>query len=184
MARAEATQPDPTPAAAADTEEPAAAPADAEGEPWARILSSVQAPAASPLPTLTLAPIDLIEGERVLVRLGGAQVPARVDAGVHPLVLAGAHARGERVLVEVSEGGAPVIVGALRTQPTPGIDAAEEYTIEAARVSIRGSEEVSISAQAASVVLRALGEVETYADRILSRAEGVHKIVGRMLRLN
>lgn len=38
--------------------------------------------------------------------------------------------------------------------------------------------------EAAGLVVRALGEVETYADKIISRDEGVHKIVGRILRLN
>jgi hypothetical protein len=34
------------------------------------------------------------------------------------------------------------------------------------------------------MAVRAVGEIETYAERIVSRAEGVHKIIGRMLRLN
>ena len=45
-------------------------------------------------------------------------------------------------------------------------------------------QELSLSAQTAALVLRAAGEVETFAERIISRAEGVHKIIGRMLRLN
>ena len=92
--------------------------------------------------------------------------------------------RGERVLAERDERGAWIILGALRTQPTPGIDAAFAYTIEADTITIRGRSEVSIVTEAAGLVVRALGEVETYADEIISRAEGVHKIVGRILRLN
>lgn len=167
-----------------ETEEPGSALSDPTGESVGRILSLVQGPIATSLPTLTLAAVDHIDGARAVVRLGAGQISARIDASVHPAVIAGAHARGERVLVEVAADGQVVVVGALRTRPTPGIDVAEEYSIEAARVSIEATEEISLSTRTASVVLRALGEVETYADRILSRAESVHKIVGRMLRLN
>lgn len=48
----------------------------------------------------------------------------------------------------------------------------------------RGEDEVTLTAHGAGVVLRALGEVETYAERIISRADGIHKIIGRMLQLN
>ena len=44
--------------------------------------------------------------------------------------------------------------------------------------------EASIVTEVAGLVVRALGEVETYADKTISRAEGVDKIVGRILRLN
>ncbi|MCC6527470.1 MAG: hypothetical protein IT373_32785 [Polyangiaceae bacterium] len=133
---------------------------------------------------LVLARIEALDGERVRLAVGRDSVEAARDAAVHPAVLAGAHARGERVLAERGEVGAWVVVGALRTQPTPGIDVADAYTIEAERVTIRAGAEVTLTSRAASLVLRALGEVETYADRIVSRAEGVHKIVGRILRLN
>ena len=76
------------------------------------------------------------------------------------------------------------VLGALRAQPTPGIDIGETYAIKAKRVSLEAEEEVSLAAQTAALVLRAAGEVETYADRIVSRAESVHKIIGRILRLN
>jgi hypothetical protein len=135
-------------------------------------------------PALVTARVEAVEGDVVTLRVGLATVLATRDPGLHPVVLAGAIARRERVLVERDPGGAWTVIGALRTQPTPGVDAADEYTIEARRVAVRATEEVSLTAHAASVVVRALGEVETYADRILSRAEGVHKIVGRMLRLN
>ena len=80
------------------------------------------------------------------------------------------------------------IVGALRTRGTPGVDELEEVAIEArtitlkgARVAIDGSEELSLRSQAAFVVLRAASEIESFADRIVTRAEGVHKLVGRIV---
>jgi hypothetical protein len=133
---------------------------------------------------MATARIEAIDGDRLRISVGGHRVAAERDPAVHPAVLAGALGRGERVLVERDAGGAWIVVGALRTQPTPGIDVADAYTIEAGRVTIRAEHEVSLSAQAASLAVRALGEVETYAERIISRAEGVHKIVGRVLRLN
>jgi hypothetical protein len=149
-----------------------------------------EAPESAPRPVPPLAPalalvaLSRVEEGRVIVEIGGAEVVAKLDASVHPAVIEGAARRKERVLAEIGPEGVPVVVGALRTRPTPGIDAAEEYRIEAGRVAIEAAEEVSLSARTASVVVKAIGEVETYAERILSRAEGVHKIIGRMLRLN
>ncbi len=119
-----------------------------------------------------------------MLQLGSALLPATLDPSVHPVVIEGARARRERVLVEEAEDGSLVVLGALRAQPTPGIDAAETYAIKAKRVSLEAEEELSLSARTAALVLRAIGEVETHAERIVSRAEGVHKIIGRMLRLN
>lgn len=140
--------------------------------------------ASTSAPSIRTGRIDAIEGDTVRLVLGGQIVVATVDASVHPAVLRGAADRGERVLAERDERGAWMILGALRTQPTPGIDAAAEYTIEANKITLRGRNEVSLVTEAAGLVVRALGEVETYADKIISRAEGVHKIVGRILRLN
>ncbi|AKT40603.1 hypothetical protein [Chondromyces crocatus] len=135
-------------------------------------------------PTLTTALIHEIGETDVVLQLGSSLATATLDPAVHPAVIAGAHARRERVLVEDGGEGAIVVLGALRTQPTPGVEVADTYTIKARHISLEASEELSLKAQTAAVVVRAIGEVETYAERILSRAEGVHKIIGRMLRLN
>ena len=155
-------------------------------------LRAVEAPPALEKPrvsalrraALATAVVHEIGDAGVVVAIGGALVPATVDASVSPVVIEGACARGERVLVEEGEDGALVVLGALRAQPTPGIDVAEEYAIKAKRLSLHAAEELSLTAQAAALVLRAAGEAELYADRIVSRAESVHKIIGRILRLN
>lgn len=134
-------------------------------------------------PTLITAQVHEVTAERVVLVFGKTIADAKLDPSVHSSVIEGACRRGERVLVEDGEEGL-VVIGALRTQPTPGIDEAESYAIKAKRIALEGAEEVSLSTQTAAVVLRAVGEVETFAERIISRAEGVHKIVGRMLRLN
>ncbi len=140
---------------------------------------------------------DLPRGCRV-VRWGGREaLAAELDPGLDAAVAETALRTGEPVVVVDGPGG-PVVVGALRTRATPGIDRTEEVTIEATRlrlqadqvelaggdVSIEGSRELRLRTRTAYVVLRAVGEIESFADRIVTRAEGVHKLVGRMLRLN
>ena len=139
--------------------------------------------------SMSLARIVSLDGEAAVVEVGGRSLKATADAAVDSSVLETAQRRGERVLVEVT-GDRAVIVGALRTQATPGIERAERFdikadhvTIAATRVSIDG-EEVALNSKTARLVLRAAGEIESFAERIVSRASGVHKIVGRMLRLN
>lgn len=136
------------------------------------------------VPVCGTARIDHIDGDELGLAFGTEVVKASCDPSVHRDVLAGALERQERVLAEHRPGQGWVVVGALRTQPTPGIDAADQYRIEADQVTIHGRSEVAMTTRTASVVIRALGEVETYAERIISRAEGVHKIIGRILRLN
>lgn len=136
------------------------------------------------LPGIATARVEALEGDRVHLVLAGQKEIATKDPSVHVAVLAGARDRGERVLCERGEGGAWVVIGALKVAPIPGIDVADSYTIEADQVTIRGRREIALSTVTAALVLRAAGEVETYAERIISRAEGVHKIIGRMLRLN
>jgi hypothetical protein len=169
--------PPPEELAVTDPVEPAHASAEvASAGPAVSVLAMV--------PVCGTARVLAMADDHLEVSLAGESVRAALDPSVHPVVIAGALARGERVLVEHRLEQGWVVVGALRTQPIPGIDAAEQFTIEANRVTIKAREELSLSARAASIVLRAAGEVETYADRILTRAEGLHKIVGRMLRLN
>lgn len=156
-------------------------------DPVDRVLESVRVPSARPvvLPQLATARVASYDSESdaLTLRIGDEEIPARRDESLHKLVLAGAASRGERVLVE-QHGNDLLVVGAVRTQPTPGIDHAPSFDIHADRIHIAAEEELALSARTASVVLRALGEVETLSDRIISRAEGVHKIIGRMLRLN
>ncbi len=154
------------------------------------------APAPAPAPAAAVAPallaqlglarvIDLLPDGTVELRVGGQAVIAERSPTLHASVLKTALAHGDPVLVERDEEGRVTVMGALRTQPTPGVDAMEEVNIEAERIHLRGRKEIALSTSgAAQIALRAIGEVETYAERIVSRAEEVHKIVGRMLRLN
>jgi len=125
-----------------------------------------------------------IDDDRVWIRFGeDDEADARLAPSLDPIVIRTAVARGETVIVQEGEGGY-VVLGVLRTAPTPGVDKGDEYVIEARRVKLAGDHEVSITSGAAQIAVRALGIVETIATSITSRASSVHKIIGRMLHLN
>jgi len=136
-------------------------------------------------PALGIARIHYVDLEKRTgdITVSGRLVTAKVDPTVHFSVLKTAEERGEPVLVE-QRGAEICIVGALRTQPTPGVDKMSTILLEADRIEIKAKEEITMSSGVAAIAVRAIGEVETYAERIVSRAESVHKIIGRMLRLN
>jgi hypothetical protein len=141
-------------------------------------------PGVPPLPDgLALARVLAISTEGVDVRVGDRFARAEIDGALDPAVLRTALERGEPVLVERVDGKV-TIVGALRVQATPGIDRMREIHLEAESIHLTGRKEVVVKSGLAAMAVRAVGEIETYAERIVSRAEGVHKIIGRMLRLN
>lgn len=144
------------------------------------------------LPALCLATVIQVDDMSVELRVGAEVVSAKL-VHVHRAVMQTACERGEPVLVQRQPDGSYWVAGALRTQPTPGVDAIDEIELDAKRIRLRASEEITMEAAStrpgeasttARLALRAAGEIETYATRILSKAEEVHKLVGRMLRIN
>lgn len=124
------------------------------------------------------------EGGRVATIVVGRQrITAGLDGSVDAAVLRTAVARGERVIAQ-READGWVVLGALRTAATPGVDEADEFAIKAKRISVQAEHELCMTSGAASFVIRALGHVETIADSITARASSVHKIIGRVIRLN
>ncbi len=120
---------------------------------------------------------------RAELTVGSRNVIATVDSAVSPQVIETALERRERVIVEHGPDGW-VVLGALRTAPTPGVDSGEEFVIKAKRVRIAAEHEFSVASGKASIAVRARGYVETLAQDITTRASSVHKIVGRIVRLN
>jgi hypothetical protein len=173
-------------------EAPSATPAEAPPLPAAleRLLAvpSAEEPLARAAPqtsSLALAFVLDVNEQRAELDLGGSPATATIAPTLHRAVLETAMRRGEPMIVERRAGGQIVVVGALRTQPTPGIDAMDRIELEADRIHLKASRELTLSSgRLARLALRAAGEVETYASRITSRAEEVHKIIGRLLRLN
>jgi len=114
------------------------------------------------------------EGDRIEARIGRVEAP----------VVRTAIAKQEMLVIREDTDGW-VVLGALRTSATPGVDKGEDYSIEAKRIEIRGDHEVAlISGRTTQIVLRAVGLIDTIARDITTRAEGVQKIFGRMLHLN
>jgi hypothetical protein len=134
---------------------------------------------------LIAALIEEIDEERrqVSLRIGEDLVPAYLDPSVSTVVMRTALANHERVITQ-REAGSWVVVGALRTTPTPGVDIGDEFLIKARRVLVVAEHEFGVVSGAASIVVRAQGVVETVAQDITTRASSLHKIIGRMIRLN
>ena len=151
------------------------------------------APSAAPeviveaelLPQLAALVVEAFDeaSRTAMLRLGSATVAAKFDAALDPAVLRTARQRGERVIA-TREGGTWIVLGALRTAATPGVDEGDDFVIKARRVAIHAAHEFSAVSGAASFVVRAFGGVETLAKDITARATSVHTIIGRMIRLN
>ncbi|MDB5215874.1 MAG: hypothetical protein JWO86_3801 [Myxococcaceae bacterium] len=159
-----------------------AAPSPSSPSSQAAPVSSAR-PIPVEIPGVVAASVLVLEGTTARLRVGTLEVTATLDPSVHPSVVATALTRHERVIAQ-REGDAWVVLGALRTSPTVGIEESDEYVIRAARVRIRAADEFTVASGAASFAVRAYGAVETIAEQITSRASAVHKIVGRMLHLN
>jgi hypothetical protein len=134
--------------------------------------------------TLGVAKILRVEAGVAEIDFAGSPREAFIEATVHPSVIETAMDRGENVLVTSGADGVFRIIGAVRTQPTPGVDAMDEIKLKANRIELEADQEVQVRSGVAIIAVRAVGEVETYAERIVSRAEELQKIVARMLRLN
>lgn len=128
--------------------------------------------------------IEIDEAKRTAtLSLGEATIEAAIDETVDLAVMRTAKTRRERVIA-TREGNQHVVLGALRTAATPGVDEGEEFLIKAKRIAVVAAHELSAVSGASSLVLRARGYIETVAEDITSRASTVHKIVGRIIRLN
>lgn len=162
---------------------PLSEPLKRPGEPAGNLRSL---PSPSPAGVMRAVLADGLDEERraVTLRLGkDERIEAELDAALDPIVVRTAIARNER-LIAVWEGGVWLVLGALRTSPTPGVDAGDHFVIEARRVEVKAQHEFAVVTGKASFVMRAHGLIESLAQDITTRASSVHKLIGRMLRLN
>lgn len=145
---------------------------------------AVPSPAELPASLVAAQLVELDEEARTAtLRVGTAVARAVLDGAVDLSVMRTALARRERVIAQ-REAAGWLVVGALRTAATPGVDEGDDFIIKARRVAVQAAHEFSVVSGAASLVLRAYGQVETLAEDITSRAAGLHKLIGRMIRLN
>jgi hypothetical protein len=93
-------------------------------------------------------------------------------------VVEDARESGNLVLVELCEGEAPVVVGALQTQRP------REIRLRGAVVHIEGEREVLLRSGRGAIRIREDGDIEVIGSRISAASRGLFRIVGRMLRLN
>jgi hypothetical protein len=143
------------------------------------------APPSEPaLETAGIAAVRLISlgSESARVAFSGRDVDAAIEPAVDRRVLETALRRGERVIVQ-REGAGWVVLGTLRTAPTPGVDEGD-FVIRAGRLRVVVDHAFEVVGGTASLILRASGRVETFAEEITARATGVQRLVARMLRLN
>jgi hypothetical protein len=158
------------------------------GKPHLSLHSAPEsAPRTSPavpagLTAVRLTALD-VERRSAQIVVAGETVTATLDDALSSRVVATALARGERVIAQ-REATGWVVLGSLRTSDTPGVDEGEEFVIKAKRVLVSAEHEFAVVSGAASLVLRAHGAIETLAKDITSRASSLHKIVGRLIRLN
>jgi hypothetical protein len=117
-------------------------------------------------------------GADIALRGSGQLVIAVIDEGVDRALIERAMASGDRVLVEVTPGEAPIIVGVVQTRVP------ERLELKAKEIVVDAESEVLIRAGRSAVRLREDGEVELVGSRILTLSRGLFRIVGRVLRLN
>lgn len=173
----------------------ASRPKPAETAPARAVVRVVKPLPAPPAPNEVAAPAPLglcalrvvaLDAQARTATLAGPEgsLDARLEPSLDVVVVETALARGERLIAQ-REGGVWVVLGALRTAATPGVDRGDDYVIEARRIAIRGDHAVDLVAgETASIALRAVGRLEILAKHISSRAEGMHKLVARMIHMN
>lgn len=132
-------------------------------------------------PSLRTARIErILEDGHVELRFRGNTISplAQIDEGVQVELLQAAMEQGQPVLVEVSAGHPPVVVGIIQTRLP------ERVELKAKEVVIDAEKEVLIRAGNAALRMRSDGEIEMVGSRILTISRGLFRIVGKMLRLN
>jgi hypothetical protein len=142
-------------------------------------------PLAVEAASLCAASVEAMDGaaRTATIRIGARLLTARLDAALDAAVVVTALERGERVIVQHEEG-EWLVLGALRTAATPGVDVGEDFVIRAQRVKIQAEHELSMVTGLSRLAMTARGHIETLASVITSRASGVQKIVGRIIHLN
>jgi len=115
------------------------------------------------------------------VRVGPSVHAMACDPSVDPRVVDEAAASGARVVVDL--GAEPVIVGALVTARPVTVGRDGVLALEVRRFVVTAAEEAMIRTQAAFVQVKG-GDVESYGNRVVSRARELLKVLGRNVRIN
>jgi hypothetical protein len=115
------------------------------------------------------------------VRVGTSVHAMACDPSVDPRVVDEAAASGARVVVDL--GAEPVIVGALVTARPVTVDRDGVLALEVRRFVVTAAEEAMIRTRSAFVQVKG-ADVESYGNRVVSRARELLKVLGRNVRIN
>ncbi|AKF86414.1 hypothetical protein MFUL124B02_26410 [Myxococcus fulvus 124B02] len=139
------------------------------------------APAAA-LPPMSLGRLVAREGAGWRVRIGAAEHLLQVDPAVDPALLEEALASGARVIVDGSDE-APLIAGLLTTQRALHLDRQGAVNARVRSFSVTAEEKALLRVPGAFLQVTAT-EVELYADRVITRAREVAKVLATLIKLN
>ncbi len=126
------------------------------------------------------ARVASLKGRRAQILIRGLREPveALLAPEVEPEVVDEAREGGQSVLVEITDGEVPLVIGVIATRRP------REIKLRAATVTIEGEREVLLRSGRAAVRIREDGDIEVVGSRISAASRGLFRIVGRMLRLN
>lgn len=132
-------------------------------------------------PSLVLASVVAREGDSWRVRAGGAEALATLEASVDAALIEAARASGARVVLELGE--ATVIVGTLQTARALTVGRDGDVDVDARAFTVTATEKVVMRVPGAFVMVSA-GEVEVFANRVLTRAREVARTLAAMIKFN
>ncbi len=115
------------------------------------------------------------------VRVGAATLTASCDAAVDPAVVDDAMRAGSRVVLDLAA--TPVIAGVLITARPVTVDRHGDLRVEVRRFVVTAAEEALVRTRDAFVQVKG-GDVETFGERVVSRARELLKVLGRNVRIN
>jgi hypothetical protein len=117
------------------------------------------------------------------VRVGGIERLAMLDGAVDPALVDEAQASGARVVLDTSEPPAVLIVGLLTTARPVSLDRNGDLAVRARRILLDATERALVRLPGAFVEVKQ-GEIELYANRVVTRAREMAKTLAAMIKLN
>lgn len=141
--------------------------------------------ARAPRPAVAGVALGVVEGRagegQWRVRVGPSVHAMACDPSVDPRVVDEAAASGTRVVVDL--GAEPVIVGALVTARPVTVGRDGVLSLEVKRFVVTAAEEAMLRTQSAFIQVKG-ADVESYGNRVVSRARELLKVLGRNVRIN
>jgi hypothetical protein len=117
------------------------------------------------------------------LRVGAVERLATLDPTVDPALVDEARVTGARVVVDTSEPPAVVIVGLLTTARPVTLDRNGDLAVRARRIVFDATERALLRLPGAFFEVKP-GEIELYANRVVTRARELAKTLAAMIKLN